>query len=512
MSQGFEAWQVAQRAVAIMFHPENDFFNMLFCDFTTMNICQRTARVKVVCDRDFLQILKNLATRREVDNCFAGGGFGVCEMGFFGVANKIDGLDEQLGDAALVGIIGKIHRLMSDLECIIPDFTHQFIAVSQPEKERISVQQKPTFEAGSDAAEGKFASRLLKFTPHEASPIFAHFAETFEGGGCFGERGIYRDILIASGVNEGFDGGGWRLIQDLSAGRNHGENGVVVAKKSAFPGRDAHTLGAQSGGGFGVFFDVLLSLGEVAPGRVVGVNGGTKNGFVTFLAKNLAGVLGRFEVLPVENHGLGGHHREGVGVLVEHIAPHAGGSSVVDDALGEGGKMLAIELRFGVGSAFAFELLNAERGATKAELGGFVSADMDKIRAKNLYRIVDELFAKIEEDGVGGVGRHALKRFAGHVAARLGVQKSLEMAEQIDEGNDLESGEFALDAGDDFGGKGVFARDPGSGRVGEPVFEVKPHRVVAAVEGQPAELGKVLLGRALLPSHVIKPHLQVHGD
>lgn len=222
------------------------------------------------------------------------------------------------------------------------------------------------------------------------------------------------------------------------------------------PGGEAESGEVQIAGVAGALADVVFGAVDVHPGGVVDGGGGTGDDIVA--GESGGSFFHSVDVMPVEDEGLFGEISEGVWVLEEHIAPHGWFSSSFDDAVNERGKMVVVKPGF-----FVIALVCHTGGAFGAfpELCGFVAADMDDFGFEYFDCLDDECFAEIDEIGAGGAGLETSVCFFAELATFFDVEEPFEMAEEVDERDDLERREFALEGLDLIGGDCAFAVAPG---------------------------------------------------
>ncbi len=114
-------------------------------------------------------------------------------------------------------------------------------------------------------------------------------------------------------------------------------------------------------------------------------------------------------------------------------------------------------------SFFVFGFTFHAVGATVAfsELGRFVSADVDDFGLEDFDGFIDEVLAEGYKFVATGAGLEAGEWFFTEVAAFFDIEESFEVTEEVDEWDDLERGEFALEGLDLGGSYGTFSVTPG---------------------------------------------------
>jgi hypothetical protein len=194
-------------------------------------------------------------------------------------------------------------------------------------------------------------------------------------------------------------------------------------------------------------------------------------------------------------------------VLKEHIAPDCGPSSGGDDSLDEWAEVVAVEPGFFVGSfsGGSFGALGAF-----AKLGGFIAANVNDVGFECGDGFIDELVAEFDELWATWAGLETGKGFFAKLAAFFGVKESFEVAEEVDERDDLEGREFALEGCDLVGGDGTFSVCPWCAFCGESVFEVEAECGVSGVLSGGGELVEVVEGGGLFAGDIDHPD-SLHG-
>ena len=188
-------------------------------------------------------------------------------------------------------------------------------------------------------------------------------------------------------------------------------------------------------------------------------------------------------IIPVVGGEAARELRDGFGDEGEHVGPDAHAQAV------RGGEAVeavdvACEMR---GETDAGDLGATER--VFAEVEGFVEADMDFARGAEGRHVAQKFVgdfegARVERTNLAAFERGAVGRTEFVEVAQLrGFYQVLGVAEEVDDGDDLDSGVGG--GGDEFlefaGRVGVGAGDAGEAGVGDGVFEVEVKLVVAPV-------------------------------
>ncbi len=278
-----------------------------------------------------------------------------------------------------------------------------------------------------------------------------------------------------------------------------------------FPGGETETSKVEFVSIFGAFADIVFGAIEVHPGSVVDGGGGAGDHFES------VEFGGRFfdpvDIVPVEDESLFGEILESGGVLKEHISPHGGAPTCGDHLVDEGGEVVLVEPGFFVGfvriNGLASHAFSTARAFT--ELSGFVAADVDDFGFERGDGFGDDVLTKRDEFGTGWASLKSGKGFFAEYSAFFAVEEAFEMPEKVDERDDLEGGEFALEALDLSGGNNALTVVPGGGGVGESVFEIEAEGGVTGVLGGGCVLVKMVEGGGLLSGEVNHPD-SVHGS
>ena len=189
-------------------------------------------------------------------------------------------------------------------------------------------------------------------------------------------------------------------------------------------------------------------------------------------------------------------------MVFEHVAPDGGTASGFDDAVDEWGEMLGVEPGF-----FVFGLVIHTFGATGAfaELGGFIAADVDDFGFENVDGLIDEGSAEFDKFGARGASLEAGEGFFAEFATFFGIEKPFEVAEEVDEWDDLQGGKFGLQGLDLGGGDGTLSVGPGGAFVGKSVFEIEAEGCVSGVLSGCGVLVEVVEGGGLFAGEVDHP-------
>jgi len=304
--------------------------------------------------------------------------------------------------------------------------------VVEPGEKRVSGEEESAFELVAVPGCGPDSAFLLELDSESASPLFS-LSE------CFGE---------------GF--GACRVDADAGGPFNGGKNAVEGIEEDLLPGGEAEPGEFEFLGVEGALTDVVFGSLDVHPGGVIDGSGRTGNDIVA--GEFYGSFFDSVDIVPVKDEGLFGEICESGWVFEEHIAPHCGSTPYFDDSLDERGEVIVVEPGF-----FVFALASHSGGAFGAfpELGSFIAADMDDFGFEDFDCFVDEVLAESDEFGATGAGLETGVGFFAEMAAFLDIEEPFKVTQKVDEGDDLEGGEFALETLDLVGGDRAFTVAPG---------------------------------------------------
>ena len=113
--------------------------------------------------------------------------------------------------------------------------------------------------------------------------------------------------------------------------------------------------------------------------------------------------------------------------------------------------------------------------------------------------------AESDEFGTRRAGLEASESFLAEVTAFFAVEESFEVAQKVDERDDLKGWEFALKTLDLGGGDNAFSVAPRGCRVGESVFKVETEGCVSGILSSCGILVEMVEGRGLFSGEVNHP-------
>jgi len=482
MGENFPGGEITERAVSILADAADDDFDVFFGAAAPFDVGEASTGAFVGAFGGGFKGFEEVARGSEGGDGAFGEAFSVEDAGGFGHADEFDaGADEDGG--AFFGLLGGAGEgKFGNAEGFGASGAAEFIGVVHPSEERVAVEEEATFEFVAVVAIGEDAAKFVELASHEVG----------EGAGVGGHEG---GCVIG-------------VVEDGAGGAECGKEGVHGCHEGGLPSGDADAGEVEIATFAGVGTDVVVALGEVRPERVVDVEGGAGDDVEAEVEEGAGSFGDAFLVLPFEEEGVFGESFGGVGVFVEHVGPERGAVALFGDIVEEGGEVVGVEGGFAVaGVVLAF--FGAE-GAC-AELGGFVSAEVDEFVVEGGQGVVNEGAAEALDVGVGGAGLEAFEEFFAVGFALFRVEEALHMAEEVDEGDEAEAGELAAEVGDGFGRDGGGAVRPGGAGVGKAVFEVEAESVVAGVKGFCAVPGEVIAGGGLFAGEVERPEAQRHG-
>jgi len=136
---------------------------------------------------------------------------------------------------------------------------------------------------------------------------------------------------------------------------------------------------------------------------------------------------------------------------------------------------------------------------------------VDEFGVKGGKGVIEKLLAEPNEVWIARTALHPFERGFPELSTSLTIEKTLHVAEQVDERHDLKAGKLAAKTLDQIRCDATRPMGPGRTRIGKAVFEVEAESTVAGIQAELGEALQVFVSGGLLAGDVERPHAKGHA-